>query len=64
MCDQLVMTRADEWRVGTELSRSVLDKTLLEDNQFLCSDDTFQIWAQDQKSFWMECFYHNQPKGG
>jgi deoxyribodipyrimidine photolyase-related protein len=64
--DNLVMTRASEWRVlemQRQWSESIdLNVSLLEDNRFLCEEALFRAWAAGRKSFVMEHFYRDMRR--
>jgi deoxyribodipyrimidine photolyase-related protein len=64
--DELVMTRACEWRV-LELQRQWaetldLKVSLLEDDRFVCDEAQFRAWAAGRKSFVMEHFYRDMRR--
>ncbi len=64
--DELVMTRACEWRV-LEMQRQWaetldLKVSLLEDDRFVCDEAQFRAWAAGRKSFVMEHFYRDMRR--
>lgn len=54
---EVIATRAGEWRLIEALEQTPLTMTILEDDRFLTSHAEFETWAEGRKALRMEYFY-------
>ncbi|PRY63569.1 deoxyribodipyrimidine photolyase-related protein [Vreelandella songnenensis] len=64
-CDSIRVARPGEWRLWDQMqqrSNNALAWTLLEDDRFYTTPETFASWAKGRKQLRLEYFYREQRK--
>lgn len=65
-CNNVVITEAAEWRLQQALQTTAdqvaADVSMVEDDRFICSHQTFRDWAASRKQMRMENFYRDMRR--